>query len=1190
MHRRSTPLSSLFLASFILLAVLVGMTFAVFAARKAPFELVILLIVPIFYAAFYYPRWIHRVMLIVTVAVWVWVVYYNADHVQASLTTTCILAFTVLVSAESIQRAVVKSHQREEAFRESEERYRDLIEHSNDVIWRVDTQGLITFVSPASKRVLGYDPGELTGVPFDKFLTEESARRARQTLERRARGELGNEGITVELTYRRKDGTELVAETWSTPILSPSGKVIEIQGVSHDVTERKQSERRERAVTAGLRAVLGAADELMACADVDSLFRRAVELARERLGLDRCAIFVEDDGYMRGTYGTNRHGQTTAEHASRFSIAQDWWENLRARLAVVRPQDPRWVITEGPHTEWDGEKSVQIGEGWVAATLIQSSRGRIGVLFNDAAITGAAVHEVQQEIVAVYCTLLGRIIERRQAEEALRESQERLKAVFDGAIDSIFVKDIQGRYVSVNKACEESYGLPEKEIIGKTDCDFFPPANAQHIQETDERVVGGQVVKEEHTTPFRGEIHTFDVTKVPLYDEQGEVFGICGIARDITKRKQTEETLRASEAKYRLLTENLRQSVFLKDVESRFVSVNSSFCSLLGLRPEDIVGKADQDFFPKDLAEKYRADDRRVIETGETLELTEENVVGGTRRWVQVVKTPVKDAEGKITGILGIFWDVTEQKQAEEERWESEKRYRLLAENVTDIIWTMDMNLRYTYVSPSVERLVGFSVEEHMSKTPEETLTPASYELAMRVFQEELAIEKSEEKDLYRSRTLELEQLRKDGSTVWTEVRMTFLRDEHHRPVGILGVTRDITERKRAQEECQRLEAQIQHAQKLESLGILAGGIAHDFNNLLMGILGNASLALMELPPESPARESLQQIEKTSQRAAELSRQMLAYSGRGRFVVRALNLSELVKEMGHLLEVSISKNAALQYNLHPALPAIKGDATQIHQVIINLITNASEAIGDKSGVISVTTGVMECSSSYLARTYMNDSLPGGTYVYIEVADTGCGMDAKTQAKIFDPFFTTKFTGRGLGLAVVLGVVRGHRGAVKVDSEPGQGTTCRIFFPCSPGPVGVPAQAPSDIREWRGTGAVLVVDDEESVRLVVRRMLERFGFTVLTAADGYEGLQVLRQHVEKIVAVLLDLTMPGMDGEETFRQMRHLRADVPVILSSGYDEQDVASRFAGKGLAGFIQKPYQPTELIAKLRSVLEHPA
>ena len=396
---------------------------------------------------------------------------------------------------------------------------------------------------------------------------------------------------------------------------------------------------------------------------------------------------------------------------------------------------------------------------------------------------------------------------------------------------------------------------------------------------------------------------------------------------------------------------------------------------------------------------------------------------------------------------------------------------------------------------------------------------------------------------------------------------------------------REITRRIRAEEERHKLEVQIQHAQKLESLGVLAGGIAHDFNNLLMAILGHADLALQDLSPVSPVRENLREIEKASRRAAGLCQQMLAYSGRGKFVIQVVDLGEVVEEMTHMLEVSISKKVVMRFNFAPHLPPVEADVTQLRQVIMNLIVNASEAIGDKSGVIAISTGAMECDRAYLSETWLDEAQPTGLYVYLEVADTGCGMDKATLSKIFDPFFTTKFTGRGLGLAAVLGIVRGHKGAIKVYSEPGRGTTFKILLPASRRPAKRLRSETSPAPSWKGSGTVLLVDDEETIRALGKQMLERLGFSVLLAADGREGLQVFSERRDEIHCVLLDLTMPHMDGEEAFREMRRLRHDVRVILSSGYNEQEVSQRFVGKGLAGFIQKPYQLSVLEKTLRRI-----
>ncbi|MCM0083627.1 ATP-binding protein [Geomonas sp. Red32] len=400
----------------------------------------------------------------------------------------------------------------------------------------------------------------------------------------------------------------------------------------------------------------------------------------------------------------------------------------------------------------------------------------------------------------------------------------------------------------------------------------------------------------------------------------------------------------------------------------------------------------------------------------------------------------------------------------------------------------------------------------------------------------------------------------------------------------IMMVVVDVTEHKQLQLEKQRMEEQMRHVQKLESLGVLAGGIAHDFNNILMVVTGNADLALMRLPEDSPARDNIAQIEVAAGRAAELARQMLAYSGKGKFLIEELDLSHLVKEMGQMLEVSISKKTALKYDFQQPLPAISGDASQLRQVVLNLVMNASEAIGEKAGVITLATGSIDCDREMLSDSWIDDSLPEGRYVVLEVSDTGCGIEPGNIQKIFDPFFTTKFTGRGLGMAAVLGIVRGHRGAIKVESEVGKGTTFRVLLPALALPAQRPVTQPGD-GLFSGEGTVLLVDDEENIRKLGGHMLSAMGFEVLVARDGREALEVYGRHGQEIVCVLLDLTMPEMDGEQTLKELRLIDTSVPVIVASGYSEYEVAEKFSEEGVA-FIQKPYRLMEMSNKLREVL----
>ncbi len=402
--------------------------------------------------------------------------------------------------------------------------------------------------------------------------------------------------------------------------------------------------------------------------------------------------------------------------------------------------------------------------------------------------------------------------------------------------------------------------------------------------------------------------------------------------------------------------------------------------------------------------------------------------------------------------------------------------------------------------------------------------------------------------------------------------------DEDGRPRGAVGVLSDITELKRA-------EVRLREAQKLESLGLLAGGVAHDFNNLLVGVIGNASMAQEMLPPDHPALELLDGVLKTGEQAAHLTRQMLAYSGKGKFLVEALDLSALIPEMTGLVGPSISKKIALHLDLAEALPPIQADRGQIQQVFMNLVLNAAEAIGGHDGLISVRTGVQNVDDRYVRRHPEAAEMQAGTYVYLEVRDTGCGMDEATRARIFDPFFSTKFTGRGLGLAAVAGILRGHKGAITVTSAPGKGSCFTVLFPAAAHAAEEPPAAAVNAA-LEGSGVVLVVDDEPAVRDLAKRALERRGYTVLLAESGLAAIDLFKRHPGEIAVVVLDLSMPQMSGEEALPELRKLRPGVKVVVSSGYSEAETMTLFKGQRVSGFIQKPYTVTGLAEKVKACL----
>jgi CheY-like chemotaxis protein/two-component sensor histidine kinase len=370
-------------------------------------------------------------------------------------------------------------------------------------------------------------------------------------------------------------------------------------------------------------------------------------------------------------------------------------------------------------------------------------------------------------------------------------------------------------------------------------------------------------------------------------------------------------------------------------------------------------------------------------------------------------------------------------------------------------------------------------------------------------------------------------------------------------------------------------------------LGVLAGGVAHDFNNLLTGILGNTSLALETLTANSPARSLMRDVLDASEKAASLTRQLLAYAGKGKFVIEPVNLSDLIREINRLIQTSISKNVQLRLELRDDIPCIMADVTQLQQLIMNLVINGAEAIGtDANGTVLVTTGLQQLDDQYLLDTIgESGGLTPGVYATLEVHDTGCGMDEKTLKQIFDPFFTTKFTGRGLGLSAVQGIVRGHKGTMKVYSRPGRGTTFKVLFPATEASVMVaPAVAWAPLSSGE---LIMVVDDEEIIRRTAKSMLERYGYTVIVAEDGQRAVDLFEVLSDKIALVLLDMTMPVLSGEEAFRRFRNIKPDVKVVLSSGYNESEAIRRFTGKGLAGFIQKPYSSAALAEKMGAILK---
>jgi two-component system, chemotaxis family, CheB/CheR fusion protein len=510
--------------------------------------------------------------------------------------------------------------------------------------------------------------------------------------------------------------------------------------------------------------------------------------------------------------------------------------------------------------------------------------------------------------------------------------------------------------------------------------------------------------------------------------------------------------------------------------------------------------------------------------------------------------------------------DITDRKKT------AEAKYRRLFETAQDGIVIIDAQTgEITDINPFVSQLLGISRSALIGRPFWETY-PLKHlpngQNALTLLQQEKIV-----------RFPEVPLKTGDGQREILVEVVANLYQEGSRNVAQFNI-RDITERK-------QFDRQLQQTARLESLGILAGGIAHDFNNLHAGILGNAGLALGEAPPGSPYQSALKDVVRASQRAAELTGQMLAYAGKGRLNVRPIDLSELVREISKLVQSSIPKSVNLELELAPDLPAANVDAGQMQQVLMNLVINGAEAIGEgKAGYVRVRTWSEYFDADSLRSSYSSSELSAGRYVILEVADSGCGMDEHTQRRIFDPFFTTKFTGRGLGLAALQGIVRGHQGMLQVSSRPGEGSSFRMLLPAvNAEKISSPPKAAT--LDLRGGGLVLLIDDEDIVLQTTRTILERNGYRVVTAANGQLGVEAVRKHKEELAAIILDLTMPVMGGEEALGHIKKIAPSVPVILSSGYDASQAIARFGENQLAGFLHKPSTVEAMLLTVKSVVE---
>jgi PAS domain S-box-containing protein len=810
----------------------------------------------------------------------------------------------------------------------------------------------------------------------------------------------------------------------------------------------------------------------------------------------------------------------------------------------------------------------------------------------------------------------------------LRASEERFRELIENVHDVVwsvrFADDpLRGPTTFVSSQSRELLGYSPDDFLENANLwsSCVHPDDLPRLEETARRLTSGGPAQ---TRVYRfrhgrtGEYRWLEDRLAPRRNSAGELIGLFGVARDITDRTRADRR----EAHRLIVLERIAKRTPLREQLEAIVAMiedesNDALCSVLLLEGRQLRHGASQR-----LPEFYiRAVDG--VEIGPTVGSCGTCAHTGRRVVVEDIQAdplwkeyrelaaraglrscwsePILSSTGVVLGTFAIYHDhpqapssleldaiataanlasiAIERENSEQSLRESEERFRVIFEKAAVGVVQLDVRTyRFARMNERYCQILGRS-EDEVRATNFKELTHPDDRAASVAALDQLVSGK------VRTYALEKRYVRPNGEVRWVNLNVSAMWRPDEPPSLNIGIVEDITDRKKAEDDRRRLEEQLRHAQKLESLGVMAGGIAHDFNNLLTGILGYCDLARRELAPGSVAHDFIVEAVQGARQAADLTQQMLAYSGKGTFVVGPVVLSKLIEDMARLLHISISKRCALRFDFEPNLPAIEADAAQLRQIVMNLVINASDAIGDRDGTIAVSAVTLTRDRIVTDCGPGDRELPEGRYVVLEVADTGCGMTAETRSKIFDPFFTTKFTGRGLGLSAVLGIVRGHGGAIQCVSEPGRGTTFRLYFPVSTRGSNDCLASGAEGDDWRGRGTVLVVDDEEAILAMAQHMLRAMGFEVQTASNGRMALELLRESSEPIDLILLDRTMPHMDGDETFREIMKLRPDARVILSSGYSEQAAATTTAGR-LSGFLQKPYRYDELQSAIRKAL----
>jgi len=1052
----------------------------------------------------------------------------SGEYVVGEFTSAPLIEKGAIVGEFGVARDITARKKAEAELLASERRYREMLENVQLIGVMLDLEGNVTFCNDYLLTATGWTREEVLGRNwFDTFVPHERMTK-QEYMKSLSRGKVPRHFESEIIT--RQGERRLIS--WNSNVLrNAGGAIIGTAAIGEDVTMRRRLETQLSASEARYRAMVES--------QVQAVCRWLPDTTLLYVNDAYCKLFGRKREELIGQKWLSLLPDHARDEAARFN------EKLTAR--------PRIMTYEQELVSADGR---EIWVHWTDCPILDD-RGRV----------------VEFQSVGIDVT------ERKAGEEALRRSEEQLRAIFEAVEDCIYIKDQSCRCILVNPAAARLAGVPASEMIGKTYEEFHGNEAVPEVRESDLRVLAGETVEIELTLPIRGRTVTLHTIKTPLRDRAGQVVGICAVARDVSERRGTEQAVQRLAKLLSLVIENANLFVAVVDNDSRVVLWNRAAEKITGYTGEEVLGYAqvwDHLLPDQDYRESVRGRVRAALESGSALENLEATIrtKNGQSRTISWYASRLQDEDGERIGVLAIGRDVTEEKQAEQDMRSLSEFLQNVMATIPSSLLVLDPELNVVMVNKSYLERQGAEASEIVGKNIVDVF-PASL-LAQGALLERMRSVAA------KGGTDEILGLRHESSAHpprCLNIRICGIGSTGAagEKAGLLLVIDDITKQ-------MEMEEQVAAAAKMESIGRLAAGIAHDFNNILTAILGYAELASMTLPRYSPVASHLGEIRKQGERAAALIRQLLAYARHQVLEPRNLDLNQALRDMEGFLRRVIGEHIQLEIVPTPGLWAVRVDPTQFQQVVMNLAANARDAM-PAGGRLTIRTQNVQFDEAFCSS---NPWAQPGAYVAVSLADTGVGISQETFRHLFEPFFTTKGVGKGtgLGLSVVYGIVKQHGGLIDVTSEPGRGTTFHLYFKAVSAPADAPSLSPLGEPGRGGGETVLVAEDEEAVRELLVEILRSQGYTVIATGDGEEALREFELHRGEIALVILDVVMPKIGGRQVYETLRRREPGLKFLFISGYDADGVHESFlANEGLR-FIGKPFNLSDVSRRVMELL----